>query len=82
VKLNNQINGGVKTPYKKKVNNMNKTKKEMIKEIMLFRYSSRDANYVDATNFEFIDYITNEYKKMKKEEIEIEYNFYLDKAYK
>ena len=61
---------------------MNKTKKEMIKEIMLFRYSSRDANYVDPTNFEFIDYITNEYKKTSKEEIEIEYNFYLDKAYK
>ena len=61
---------------------MNKTKKEMIKEIMLFRYSSKDANYIDPTNFEFIDYITNEYKKTSKEEIEIEYNFYLDKAYK
>tara|TARA_B100000073_G_scaffold179069_1_gene148138 strand:+ start:254 stop:439 length:186 start_codon:yes stop_codon:yes gene_type:complete len=61
---------------------MNKTKKEMIKEIMLFRYSSKDANYIDPTNFEFIDYITNEYKKTSKEEIEIEYNFYLNKAYK
>lgn len=61
---------------------MNKTKKEMIKEIMLFRYSSKDASYINPTNFEFIDYITNEYKKTNKEEIEIEYNFYLDKAYK
>jgi|TARA_R100000084_G_scaffold93416_1_gene47211 hypothetical protein len=61
---------------------MNKTKKEMIKEIMLFRYSSKDANYINPTNFEFIDYITNEYKKTSKEEIEIEYNFYLNKAYK
>jgi len=65
-----------------KGNNMNKTKKEMIKEIMLFRYSSKDASYINPTNFEFIDYITNEYKKTNKEEIEIEYNFYLDKAYK
>ena len=56
---------------------MNKTKKEMIKEIMLFRYSSKDANYIDPTNFEFIDYITNEYKKTPKWEVEIEYNFYL-----
>jgi hypothetical protein len=68
--------------YKKKGNNMNKTKKDMIKEIMLFRYSSKDANYIDPLNFSFIKYITNEYKKMKKDEIEIEYNFYLDKAYK
>ena len=68
--------------YKKKGNNMNKTKKEMIKEIMLFRYSSKDANYIDPCNLSFIKYITNEYKKMKKDEIEIEYNFYLDKAYK
>jgi hypothetical protein len=66
--------------YKKKGNNMNKTKKEMIKEIMLFRYSSKDANYIDPTNLKFIKYITDEYKKMKKDEIEIEYNFYLDKA--
>ena len=65
-----------------KGNKMNKTKKEMIKEIMLFRYSSKDASYINPTNFEFIDYITNEYKKTNKEEIEIEYNFYLDKAYK
>ena len=61
---------------------MKKTKKEMIKEIMLFRYSSKDANYINPSNFEFIDYITNEYKKTSKEEIEIEYNFYLNKAYK
>ena len=61
---------------------MKKTKKDMIKEIMLFRYSSKDANYINPSNFEFIDYITNEYKKTSKEEIEIEYNFYLNKAYK
>ena len=38
---------------------MNKTKKEMIKEIMLFRYSSRDANYINPTNLKFIKYITD-----------------------
>jgi hypothetical protein len=60
---------------------MNKTKKEMIKEIMLFRYSIKDASYIDPRNLSFIKYITNQYKKMKKEEIEIEYNFYLDQAF-
>ena len=61
---------------------MNKTKKEMIKEIMLFRYSSKDAGYINPTNLKFIKYITNQYKKMSKWEIEIEYNFYLDRAFK
>ena len=61
---------------------MNKTKKEMIKEIMLFRYSSKDASYINPTNLEFIKYITDEYKKSTKYEIEIEYNFYLDRAFK
>ena len=61
---------------------MNKTKKEMIKEIMLFRYSSKDARYINPTNLEFIKYITDEYKKSTKCEIEIEYNFYLDRAFK
>ena len=54
----------------------------MIKEIMLFRYSSKDANYINPTNLEFIKYITDEYKKSPKWEIEIEYNFYLDRAFK
>ena len=54
----------------------------MIKEIMLFRYSSKDASYINPTNLEFIKYITDEYKKSPKWEIEIEYNFYLDRAFK
>ena len=33
---------------------MNKTKKEMIKEIMLFRYSSKDAGYINPINLKFI----------------------------
>ena len=61
---------------------MNKTKKEMIKEIMLFRYSSKDAGYINPINLKFIKYITNQYKKMSKREIQIEYHFYLDRAFK
>lgn len=69
-----------KEKMKSRTEKIGKTKQQMIKEIMLFRYSSKDANYIDPLNLSFIKYITNEYKKMKKEEIEIEYNFYLNRA--
>ena len=58
---------------------MNKTKKEMIKEIMLFRYSSKDAGYINPADIKFINYTCNEYKKTSIKNINIIYNFYYKK---
>ena len=59
------------------------TKIYMLKEIMLFRQSLKpsDPGYIDPRNLEFVNYISKEYKKMRKDEIQIDYDYYFKKAH-